>query len=112
MGLRLDPLLPEVVYYLEMTNLAAAKTTKQEQVREAKRAFILGLFDLSWKLAGAFLIPVFAGVILDQSRDDTLFTYIGVGLGFAFALLVIAQMARSGSKFLAKAKLDDQEDDR
>lgn len=92
-----------------MTNLAAAKTTKQEEVREAKRAFILGLFDLSWKLAGAFLLPVFAGVILDQSRDNTYFTYIGVGLGFVLSLLVIAQMARSGSKFLAQAKLEDDD---
>lgn len=79
-----------------MTKIAAHKTTKEEKVRDAKRAFILGLVDLSWKLASAFLVPVAIGLALDGTKEDSkTFTTIGIFVGLAFAFLVIVQLARN-----------------
>lgn len=77
-----------------MTKIAASKTTKEEKVTAAKRAFILGLFDISWKLAGAFLIPVAIGLSLDKGDSKTYGT-IGIFVGVILAFLVIAQIARN-----------------
>ncbi len=83
-----------------MTKIAGIKTTKQEKVREAKRAFILSLIDLSWKLAGAFMIPTLAGVAIDAVRegDGQAFTIAGVIVGFIMALLVIIKLALESGK--------------
>jgi hypothetical protein len=60
-----------------MNKTAANKTTDPLKVREAKRAFFMNLFDLSWRLAGAMLGPLFIGLYIDSRRDN--------GQGFAFA---------------------------
>lgn len=74
-----------------MTKIAAIKTTKQEKVRAAKRAFLLALVDLSWKLAGAFLVPTFIGVAFDKAA-------LGVIVGFIMAVLVIIKLALESGK--------------
>lgn len=79
-----------------MTKIAASETTKGEKVREAKRAFLLGLLDLSWKLAGSFLAPVLIGVIIDgQKGDSKTYTTAGIFIGLVLAFLVILQLARN-----------------
>jgi F0F1-type ATP synthase assembly protein I len=79
-----------------MPKIASVKTTKDEKVREAKRAFILGLLDLSWKLAGSFLAPVAIGLVLDSSRSNSkTFTTIGIFTGLVLAFLVIFQLAKN-----------------
>lgn len=83
-----------------MTKPAALKTTRDEKVRDAKRAFILNLFDMSWKMAAAMLVPIFIGLIIDSQRagDDQTFTLIGFVMGMIASALVI----RSVVKGLAK----------
>lgn len=74
-----------------MTKPATIKpteTSKDEQVLEAKRAFLLGLADLSWKLAGAFLLPTIIGVAINQ-------TIWGILIGLFMSFLVIVQLARN-----------------
>lgn len=68
--------------------------TDSQEVREAKRLFFLKLADLSWKLAGAFLIPVFAGLAIDASRggDSQVFTIIGLVVGFIAAIMIITKL--------------------
>jgi len=79
-----------------MPKIAATETTKDEKVRDAKRAFILGLVDLSWKLASAFLVPVAIGVTVDSTRDGSkTFTTAGIFIGIVLAFLVIIQLARN-----------------
>jgi F0F1-type ATP synthase assembly protein I len=84
-----------------MQKAAAIKlteTTKETKVREAKRAFLLGLVDLSWKLAGAFLLPTLIGVALDSGKDRQTFTIIGLIVGFIMSFLVILQIALRGNR--------------
>lgn len=74
-----------------MTKPATIKkteTSKEEKVRAAKQAFYLGLIDLSWKLALAFLLPVIIGVALNQ-------TIWGVIIGLFMSFLVIVRIART-----------------
>lgn len=77
-----------------MTPIAAKKTTKQNKVTAAKRAFVLGLLDTSWRLATAFLLPVIVGFMLDKNGSKT-FTTIGMCIGVIVALLLIVQQARN-----------------
>lgn len=74
-----------------MTKPAANKPTESsnnEQVLKAKRAFLLGLADLSWKLTGAFLIPTIVGVAVGQATW-------GILIGLFMSFLVIVQLARN-----------------
>lgn len=98
---------------LKMTNFAATKTTKQEKVRSAKRAFILGIVDLSWKLAGAFLVPVLLGVTIDSVQDSNTYTYVGLGLGIILSILVIYQVVRNAEDYVDTADMlkDTDKDD-
>ena len=82
-----------------MTKLAAVKTTnetgsKEEKVRAAKRIFLLGLVDLSWKLALLFLVPVLAGIAIDRSRggESQAFTLAGVVTGFILSFIMIIRL--------------------
>lgn len=88
-----------MVYYLKMTRPAALKTTRDEKVRDAKRTFILNLFDLSWKMAAAMLIPVFVGLYIDSRRHNgQTFTLIGFILGMIFSALVIRGIVKGLAK--------------
>lgn len=71
-------------------------TTDSDRVLAAKRMFVAKLLDLSWKLAGAFLVPVFIGAGIDGVRDgdSKRFVIIGLVIGFIAAILVIVAMAK------------------
>lgn len=82
-----------------MTKIAATETTKDEKVREAKRAFYVSLFDLSWRLLGAMLIPLFLGLYIDSRRDNgQLFAYIGFFVGMVCGAFVIRGVVKRLSK--------------
>ena len=68
-----------------MIKNAAIKTTDDGKVREAKRAFFVSLFDLSWRLLSAMLLPLFAGLYIDSLRDS--------GQGFAYAGFVVGMFS-------------------
>ena len=59
-------------------------TTKDNKVRAAKRAFFVSLFDLSWRLLGAMLGPLFVGLYIDSRRSG--------GQGFALAGFLIGMI--------------------
>ncbi len=70
---------------MEMT-MAAHKTTNTDdgKIRAAKRVFLTSLFDLIWRLLGAMLLPLFAGLYIDSLR--------GSGQGFAVAGFLIGMI--------------------
>ncbi|MGI9027876.1 MAG: hypothetical protein ACR2FM_03510 [Candidatus Saccharimonadales bacterium] len=75
-----------------MTRTAAVKTTNKEQkTRAAKRAFIVSLFDLSWRLLGAMLLPIFLGLYIDSLRggDGQAFALAGFAIGMVCGALVM-----------------------
>ena len=67
-----------------MTAAALEPTTNDKNKRAAKRAFIVSLFDLSWRLLGAMLAPLFIGLYIDSKR--------GGGQGFALAGFVLGMV--------------------
>lgn len=78
-----------------MTKTAALKTTRDEKVREAKRAFILGALDMTWKMAAAMLTPILAGLYIDSTRDNgQTFTLIGFVLGMIASAFVIRNIVK------------------
>ncbi len=84
-----------------MSKIAGVNTTKSEKVRKAKRAFILNLFDLSWRLLGAMLLPIFVGLYIDSHRNGgQTFALIGFAVGMVAGGLVmrdvIKKIARNG----------------
>ena len=56
----------------------------EKKTRAAKRAFFVSLFDLSWRLLGAMLLPLFIGLYIDSRRDS--------GQGFALAGFAIGMV--------------------
>lgn len=101
--LQVDPYLSEVIYSQKMIQTAADKTTtKEKKTRAAKRAFVVSLFDLSWRLLGAMLVPIFAGLYVDsrQSGESQTFALTGFAIGMvsgAFVMRsVIRKISRSG----------------
>ena len=80
---------------------AAETTTKDEKKRAAKRIFIVTLLDLSWRLLGAMLAPLFIGLYIDSRRDDgQFFALTGFAIGMICGVLVlrnvIKKIARNG----------------
>lgn len=61
-----------------MTKAADTSTTERDRDRanKARRLFFTNLFDLSWRLMGAMLLPILIGLYIDSV----------VGRGQAFAL--------------------------
>lgn len=74
-----------------MTQKAAALTTTSDKtVKKAKRLFFVGLLDLSWRLSVSIIVPILAGAFADRKFDTgSVFTIIGLLIGFALAALVI-----------------------
>lgn len=74
-----------------MTAAALEPTTKDKKKRAAKRAFIVSLFDLSWRLLGAMLLPLFIGLYIDSKRsgDGQGFALAGFGAGMVLGALVL-----------------------
>lgn len=82
-----------------MSKTAAIKTTDVAKVREAKRAFFMNLFDLSWRLAGAMLAPIFIGLYIDSIRDNGQgFALAGFLVGMICGVLVMRSVVRNLAK--------------
>lgn len=73
-----------------MTKTAAKPTTDPLKVREAKRAFYVNLFDMTWRLLIAMAVPILLGAFLDKKlNSDDLFTAFGFLLSLVAAGFVI-----------------------
>ncbi len=79
---------------LKMTKIAADNTTNDELANNARRAFLMGLFDIGWRMATAFFVPIIAGVIADRQKSSgQTFTIVGVVVGVILAISVIIKLA-------------------
>lgn len=80
-----------------MYTAATQKTTSKDQkTRAAKRAFFVSLFDLSWKLAGAMLAPLFIGLYLDSRRGSgQTMTLIGFFVGMICGVMVMRNVIKN-----------------
>lgn len=69
-------------------------TTDKQKIDKAKKQFFAGLFDMSWRLAGVFLIPVGIGLWLDGRGDGSgnTFTLAGIALGVIGSVFVIKKI--------------------
>lgn len=76
--------------------MAARKTTNSEKkTRAAKRAFYINLFDLSWRLLGAMLVPLFIGLYIDSKRGSGQgFAVAGFAIGMVCGVLVMRGVIR------------------
>lgn len=84
--------------------MAAMTTNKGDLARSAKRYFFVNLFDLSWRMAGAMLLPLFIGLYIDSKRTGN---GQGFGLaGFAVGMVCGAFMLRRVVKKLAEGAKD------
>lgn len=81
-----------------MTKLAASETTDNKEVRKAKRAFFVSLFDLSWRMLASMLLPIFLGLYIDSKRGGQLFAYIGFAIGMVGGALVMRSVVRKLAK--------------
>ena len=65
----------------------------------AKKAFFIALFDLSWKMLAAMLVPIFGGLYLDKlTGSDKKFAYVGFVMGIIATVLVIKSVVNRLSK--------------
>lgn len=67
-------------------------TTDKQKAEKAKKQFLAGLFDMSWRLAGVFLIPVAIGLWLDGRSGGNVFTLAGIALGVIGSVFVIRKI--------------------
>jgi F0F1-type ATP synthase assembly protein I len=86
--------------------MAAADNTPtdREKSSKAKRRFFIGLLDMSWRLALAFLLPVFLGLWLDGKSGNNWFAVAGLVIGVLGSVLVIRSMVR---RYSVEVELDD-----
>jgi F0F1-type ATP synthase assembly protein I len=77
---------------------AYTKSPDKTKVSAARKQFFSGLFDMSWRLASAFLIPVFIGVWLDSGSEPKTFTIIGLVIGVVGSVLVIKKVVSEYSR--------------
>ena len=79
-----------------MTASDASKKTKTiKSVQNAKRAFFVALFDLSWRMLGAMLAPIFIGLWLDSVFDvGGIFALVGFIIGMVGGVLIIRSIIK------------------
>ncbi len=78
-----------------MTKAADRSTTDKDpdRAQRARSLFFVTLFDLSWRLAAAFLTPVLAGVLADTALDTgSRWTIVGIVVGVVAAAYVVRQV--------------------
>jgi hypothetical protein len=80
------------------TKPALKKTNHDKSVQNAKMAFIVGLMDISWRLATVFLIPVLVGVVLDQVNDSSSYTVYGAAIGVFLSIVFIIKLGLEANK--------------
>ena len=78
------------------TKPADVSTSDQQLTRRARRAFFVSLFDLTWRLSGAMLLPLFVGMIIDSKvgGNGQTFSIAGFFVGMVFGVLVIRSIAK------------------
>ncbi len=78
------------------TKPADISTSDQQLTRRARRAFFVGLFDLTWRLSGAMLSPLFVGMLIDSKirGSGQAFSTAGFFLGMIFGVLVIRNIVK------------------
>jgi F0F1-type ATP synthase assembly protein I len=83
-----------------MTAAAIEPTTKEKKKRAAQRAFVVSLFDLSWRLLGSMLLPLFIGLYIDSrvSGEDQAFALIGFASGMVAGVFVIKSVIKKISQ--------------
>ena len=74
------------------------KKPESAEVHRAKMAFMAALMDLSWRLAGTFLLPVVIGFAIDKYRDTEYAVVIGTITGFTLSVIFIINMGLKASK--------------
>lgn len=80
------------------TNVSPA-TGGEDKKRAAKRAFIISLFDLSWRLLGAILGPLFIGLYIDSTRAGGQgFAITGFLIGMVLGVLVMRSVIKKLSE--------------
>jgi F0F1-type ATP synthase assembly protein I len=82
--------------------LAALKSTtsNSDKSKAAKSAFFVALFDLSWRMLGAILGPLFIGLYIDSKRNNgqgfaTAGFLIGMVLGVMAMRSIVRKLARN-----------------
>lgn len=64
-------------------------------MRAGKQAFVVALFDLSWRLLAAMLLPLFIGLYIDSRRSDgQTFALLGFAVGMILGVLVIRSIIK------------------
>lgn len=76
----------------------ALNKTDPEKVDQARTAFLLGLMDISWRLATVFLVPVIIGYAVDQAKNTSKYAMIGMIVGIILAVMFIIKQALDVSK--------------
>ena len=71
--------------------------------RQAFKTYVLQLFDLSWRLAGAMLTPIFVGLYIDSKNDGgQTFALIGFAVGMVLGAIVIRSVVKRIAKGVRK----------
>lgn len=75
------------------------KKPEGEKVQNAKRAFIVGLFDLSWRMLTVMLVPIFIGLFIDSKfHKGQTFAIGGFFIGIAGGVYIIRSIVNKLSK--------------
>lgn len=83
----------------KMVKTSTAKEPNSEKVQIAKRAFFVALFDLTWRLLAAMLLPIFVGLLIDSLfSTNKVFATIGFAVGAIAGIFVIRATVRKVSE--------------
>lgn len=79
-----------------MTKPADISTSDMEKTRRARRAFFVGLFDMSWRLGAGMLAPLFIGLFIDSrmAGEGQAFAILGFIIGMGVGVIIIRQIVR------------------
>ena len=82
------------------TKPAEISTSDAELTRRARRAFFVGLLDLTAKMSGAMLAPLFLGLFIDSriSGGGQAYAITGFLVGMVCGVLVLRGMMRGVSR--------------
>jgi len=73
-----------------MIKTADRSTTDSRDVRGKRHAFSVYLFEVSWKMLGAMLLPLFIGIYIDSTRDyGQAFSLGGFFVGLVLSIVVL-----------------------
>lgn len=78
-------------------------TTDSTDVSGKKQAFFAYLFELTWKMLGAMLVPLFVGIYIDSTKDSGQgYSLAGFFIGLVFSILVLRSIVQRISGDVAK----------